>query len=94
MHLLSMGRNQEYGPFPMLLTNLLIFKLGLMLFFVFLTFSIIEFSHQNPVEAQTTMYKCTPDMGINVSMVNCLTNSTSDTYNHSMISEMRQNATK
>ena len=65
-----------------------------MLFFVFLIFSIIELSHQNPVEAQTMMYKCTPDMGINVSMVNCLTNSTSDTYNHSMISEMRQNATK
>ena len=39
-------------------------------------------------------YKCNPDMGINVSMVNCLTNATSDTYNHSMVSEMRQNATK
>ena len=90
-----MGRNQEYGPFPIIvLTIPPFFKLGMMLFFVFITFSIIELSHQNPVEAQTTMYKCTPDMGINVSMVNCLTNSTSDTYNHSMISEMRQNATK
>jgi hypothetical protein len=95
MHLIFMGRNQEYGPYPIIvLTNPPICKLGMMLFFVFLTFSIIELSHQNPVEAQTTMYKCTPDMGINVSMVNCLTNSTSDTYNHSMISEMRQNATK
>jgi len=90
-----MGRNQESGPFPkIVLANPPICKLGKTLFFVFLTFSIIEFSHQNPVEAQTTMYKCTPDMGINVSMVNCLTNSTSDTYNHSMTSEMRQNATK
>ena len=95
MHLLFMGRNQVYGPFPIIvLTNPPIFKPGLMLFLVFQTFSIIGHLHQNPVEAQTTMYKCNPDMGINVSMVNCLTNSTSDTYNHSMISEMRQNATK
>ena len=95
MHLIFKGRNKEDGPFPIIvLTNPPICKLGLMLFFVFLTFSIIELSHQNPVEAKTTMYKCTPDMGINVSMVNCLTNSTSDTYNHSMISEMREYATK
>jgi formylmethanofuran dehydrogenase subunit E-like metal-binding protein len=41
-----------------------------------------------------TMYKCTPDMGINVSMVNCLANDTADTYYTSMVAEMRQNQTR
>ena len=49
--------------------------------------------YPNNIQAQVTVYKCTPDMGINVSMVNCLTNSTSDTYNNSMVAEMRQNQT-
>ena len=49
--------------------------------------------YQDTVQAQVTMYKCSPDMGVNVSMVNCLTNSTSDTYNTSMVSEIRQNQT-
>jgi hypothetical protein len=90
-----MGKNQEYESRPnIVLTNHLILKVSVILFFVSLTFNIIDLSYQNPVEGQTTMYKCTPDMGINVSMVNCLTNSTSDTYNHSMVSEMRQNNTK
>jgi hypothetical protein len=53
----------------------------------------MEILFQNTIQAQVTMYKCTPDMGINVSMVNCLTNSTSDTYNHSMVAEIRQNQT-
>jgi hypothetical protein len=48
----------------------------------------------NIIQAQVTMYKCSPDMGTNVSMVNCLTNSTSDTYNNSMVAEMRQNQTE
>ena len=76
------------------LTNTQVIKAGLVVFFIYITFNLIDLSYQNPIEAQTTMYKCSPDMGINVSMVNCLTNSTSDTYNHSMVSEVRQNATK
>jgi hypothetical protein len=40
------------------------------------------------------MYKCSPDMGINISMVNCLTNDTADTYYTSMVAEMRQNQTR
>ena len=63
-------------------------------FVLAITLSSMEMLYQNTIQAQVTMYKCTPDMGINVSMVNCLTNSTSDTYNHSMVSEMRQNNTK
>ena len=47
--------------------------------------------YQNSINAQVTMYKCTPDMGINVSMVNCLFNDTADTYYQSMVTEMRQN---
>ena len=62
-------------------------------FILAITFSGMEMLYQNNIQAQVTMYKCTPDMGINVSMVNCLTNSTSDTYNNSMVAEMRQNQT-
>ena len=62
-------------------------------FILAITFSGMEMLSQNNIQAQVTMYKCTPDMGINVSMVNCLTNSTSDTYNNSMVAEMRQNQT-
>jgi hypothetical protein len=58
-----------------------------------ITLSCMEMLYPNNVQAQVTMYKCTPDMGINVSMVNCLTNSTSDTYNQSMVAEIRQNQT-
>ena len=58
-----------------------------------ITLSGMEMLYHNNIQAQVTMYKCTPDMGINVSMVNCLTNSTSDTYNNSMVAEMRQNQT-
>ena len=79
-----MDKNQEYESCPnIVLTNHQILKVSVILFFVSLTFNIIDLSYQNSVEGQTTMYKCTPDMGINVSMVNCLTNSTFDTYNHS-----------
>ena len=62
-------------------------------FVLAITFCGMEMLYQNNIQAQVTMYKCTPDMGINVSMVNCLTNSTSDTYNNSMVAEMRQNQT-
>ncbi len=62
-------------------------------FVLAITLSSMEMLYQNTIQAQVTMYKCTPDMGINVSMVNCLTNSTSDTYNNSMVAEMRQNQT-
>jgi hypothetical protein len=62
-------------------------------FVLAITLSSMEILYQNTIQAQVTMYKCTPDMGINVSMVNCLTNSTSDTYNNSMVAEMRQNQT-
>ena len=62
-------------------------------FVLAITLSSVEMLYQNNIQAQVTMYKCTPDMGINVSMVNCLTNSTSDTYNNSMVAEMRQNQT-
>ena len=62
-------------------------------FVLAITLSSMEMLYPNNIQAQVTMYKCTPDMGINVSMVNCLTNSTSDTYNNSMVSEMRQNQT-
>ena len=90
-----MANNQEYGSHTKIeFTYPPILKVSLILFFVSVTLNVIDFSYQNPVEGQTTMYKCTPDMGINVSMVNCLTNSTSDTFNQSMVSEMRQNATK
>ncbi len=90
-----MGKNQEYKSCPkIILTNSQVLKVGLILFFVSGTINVIDLLYQNPAEGQTTMYKCTPDMGINVSMVNCLTNSTSDTYNQSMVSEMRQNTTK
>ena len=90
-----MVKNQEYSPQPKIeFTNPQILKVSLILFFVSVTLNVIDSSYQNPVEGQTTMYKCTPDMGINVSMVNCLTNTTSDTYNHSIVSEMRQNTTK
>jgi hypothetical protein len=90
-----MVKNQEYISHPKIeFTIPQILKVSLILFFVSITLNVIDFSYQNPVEGQTTMYKCTPDMGINVSMVNCLTNTTSDTYNHSIVSEMRQNITK
>ena len=90
-----MSKNQENKFCPkIVLENTQVLKGGFILFFVYMTLSVIDLSSQNPVQGQTTMYKCTPDMGINVSMVNCLNNSTSDTYNHSMVSEMRQNATK
>ena len=62
-------------------------------FVLAITLSSMEMLYPNNIQAQVTMYKCTPDMGINVSMVNCLTNSTSDTYNNSMVAEMRQNQT-
>ena len=61
--------------------------------FIMLIASASFLVHPNDILAQVTMCQCTPDMGINVSMVNCLTNSTSDTYNHSMVAEMRQNQT-
>ena len=54
----------------------------------------MEILYPNIAYAQVTMYKCTPDMGINVSMVNCLTNDTADTYYQSMVTEMRQNQTE
>ena len=50
-------------------------------FVLAITLSGMEMLYQNNIQAQVTMYKCSPDMGTNVSMVNCLTNSTSDTYN-------------
>jgi hypothetical protein len=56
-----------------------------------MTLSSMEMLYQNSINAQVTMYKCTPDMGINVSMVNCLFNDTADTYYQSMVTEMRQN---
>jgi hypothetical protein len=62
-------------------------------FVLAITLSSMQMLYQNTIQAQVTMYKCTPDMGVNVSMVNCLTNSTSDTYNNSMVAEMRQNQT-
>jgi hypothetical protein len=62
-------------------------------FVLAITLSSMEMLYQNPVQGQTVMYKCTPDMGINVSMVNCLTNTTSDRYNDSMVAELRQNQT-
>ena len=62
-------------------------------FVLAITFCGMEMLYQNNIQAQVTMYKCSPDMGTNVSMVNCLTNSTSDTYNNSMVAEMRQNQT-
>ena len=90
-----MSNIQENKSCPKnLLTNSQILKGGLIIFFLYMTFNVIGLSNHNPVEAQTMMYKCNPDMGVNVSMVNCLTNSTSDKYNSSMVSEMRQNATK
>ncbi|HKO65565.1 MAG TPA: hypothetical protein VJU13_10220 [Candidatus Nitrosocosmicus sp.] len=90
-----MSNIQENKSCPKnLLTNPQILKGGLTIFFIYITFNVIGLSYHNPVEAQTMMYKCSPDMGVNVSMVNCLTNSTSDKYNSSMVSEMRQNATK
>ena len=71
-----------------------IIKVCIIAFVLAVTLSCMGMLYPNNVQAQVTMYKCTPDMGINVSMVNCLTNTTSDTYNHSMVSEMRQNSTK
>src|SRR4029079_8006351 len=70
-----------------------IIKMGIIVFVLAVTLSCIEMLYPNNIQAQVTMYKCSPDMGINVSMVNCLTNSTSDTYNNSMVAEMRQNQT-
>ncbi len=58
------------------------------------TFSSMEILYQNTIHGQVTMYKCTPDIGINVSMVNCLFNDTADTYYKSMVAEMRQNQTE
>jgi len=63
-------------------------------FVLAITFSSMDMLNPNIIQAQVTMYKCSPDMGTNVSMVNCLTNSTSDTYNNSMVAEMRQNQTE
>jgi hypothetical protein len=68
-----------------------IIKRCIIAFVLAITLSSMEILCQNNIQAQVTMYKCTPDMGINVSMVNCLTNSTSDTYNNSMVAEIRQN---
>jgi hypothetical protein len=68
-----------------------IIKVCIIAFVLAVTLSCMGMLYPNNVQAQVTMYKCTPDMGINVSMVNCLTNSTSDTYNHSMVAEIRQN---
>jgi hypothetical protein len=65
----------------------------IIVFVLAIIFSSMEILNQNTILAQVTMYKCTPDMGVNVSMVNCLTNSTADTYNNSMVAEIRQNQT-
>jgi len=71
--------------------NIGILKGCIIAFVLLITFSNMELLYPNNIQAQVTMYKCTPDMGVNVSMVNCLTNSTSDTYNNSMVAEIRQN---
>ena len=53
-----MGKNQGYESCPdIVLTNHQILKVSMILFFVSLTFNIIDLSYQNPVEGQTTMYK-------------------------------------
>ena len=54
-----MVKNQEYSPQPKIeFTNPQILKVSLILFFVSVTLNVIDFSYQNPVEGQTTMYKC------------------------------------
>jgi hypothetical protein len=60
---------------------------------IILVLPILVFSNQNYVQAQTTMYNCDPNIGINISMVNCLTNDTADTYYHSFAAEKRLNET-
>jgi hypothetical protein len=62
-------------------------------FLLAITLNSMEMLNPDNIQAQVTMYKCSPDMGTNISMVNCLTNSTADTYNNSMVAEMRQNQT-
>jgi hypothetical protein len=60
---------------------------------IVLVLNILMLSNQNYVRAQTTMYNCDPNIGVNISMVNCLTNDTADTYYHSFAAEKRLNET-
>ncbi|MDQ2685063.1 MAG: hypothetical protein M3Y25_04375 [Thermoproteota archaeon] len=60
---------------------------------IILALNILVFSNPNYVQAQNTMYTCGPNTGVNISMVNCFTNDTADTYYHSFAAEKRQNET-
>ena len=60
---------------------------------IILVLNILVFSNQNNVQAQTTFYNCDPNIGVNVSMVNCFTNDSADTYYHSFAAEKNQNET-
>lgn len=61
-------------------------------FLIFITYAV-GFTNSENALSQTTMYRCDPNIGVNVSDVNCLTNETADTYNDSMVA-MRNYETK
>lgn len=87
--------DNRHNRFKIKFTKTTILKGCFITFVLAMTLSAMEMLFQNNnIQAQVTMYKCTPDMGINVSMVNCLSNDTADTYNESMVAEMRQNQTR
>ncbi len=87
--------DKRSNRFKIRFTKTAILKGCFITFSFIMTLSIMEMLYDdNNIQAQVTMYKCSPDMGINVSMVNCLTNDTADTYNDSMVTEMRQNQTR
>lgn len=87
--------DKKPNRFKIKFTKIEILKGCFITFALAMTLSITEVLYQdNSIQAQVTMYKCSPDMGINISMVNCLANDTADTYNKSMVAEMRQNQTR
>ena len=86
--------DKRFNRLQIRFTKTAILKGCFITFVLAMTFSLTEMLYQNnSINAQTVMYKCNPDMGVNVSMVNCLFNDTSDTYYQSMVAEMRQNQT-
>jgi hypothetical protein len=89
------NHNERSIRYKIIPVKIEIIKVCIIAFVLAITFtSSMEILYQNNIQAQVTMYKCTPDMGINVSMVNCLANDTADTYYTSMVAEMRQNQTR
>lgn len=59
-------------------SKVIIIKKCVCIFLILIAFSILNISTQKTTEAQVTLYKCSPDSGINISKSNCFSNAPSD----------------